>query len=271
MTRTHTRTLRLRSSLLLFFALLFGTVPAPAQSVEAVVEQMRAQYERQLDAVNTYVVETNLYTSYNKKVMRDGSPTYESRTQMKGQSSNSFASGTTPSAAYGLQLDRLTQHAAYQGTETINGVRCHVLQVEAPSKVNPDMSADEAESMTYYIDAERSVPSRILMKPKGRGGQGPQASSVTINMRDYRTTDGLTLPFRMEFQIDMNMSEQQRQQMQQAMKQMENMPEAQRKQMESMMGDQMQMMKQMMSGEPIVVEVESVQVNTELPDGMFSN
>jgi hypothetical protein len=38
-----------------------------------------------------------------------------------------------------------------------------------------------------------------------------------------------------------------------------------------MMGDQMQMMKQMMSGEPIVVEVQSVQVNTTLPDGMFSN
>jgi hypothetical protein len=232
---------------------------------------MRTQYEAQLDAVDTYIVETNLYTSYNKKVMRDGSPTYESRTQMTGQSSNSFASGTTPSAAYGLQLDRLTQHATYEGTETINGVRCHVLHVDDPSAVNPDMSAADAESMTYYIDAERSVPARILMKPKGQGPQGPKPSSVTINMRDYRTTDGLTLPYRMEFQISMDMSEQERQQMEMAMKQMENMPEAQRKQMESMMGDQMQMMKQMMSGEPIVVEVQSVQVNTTLPDGMFSN
>jgi len=28
-------------------------------------------------------------------------------------------------------------------------------------------------------------------------------------------------------------------------------------------------MKQMMSGEPIVIEVQSVRVNTEIPDGIF--
>ncbi len=262
--------LRRRLPLLLVFALLFGATPAAAQSVASVVDQMRAQYERQLDAVDTYIVETTLYTSYNKKVMRDGSPTYESQTRMKGQSSNAFASSTTPTTVYGLQFDRLKEHATYQGTETVNGVRTHVLHVDDPSAVNPDVSTNDAESMTYYIDAERSVPTRILMKPEGQGAQGPQASSVTINMKDYRTTDGLTLPYRMEFQIDMNMSEAQRKQMEKAMKQMENMPEAQRKQMESMMGSQMEMMKQMMSGEPMIVEVQRVQVNTELPDGMFN-
>lgn len=263
--------MHLRSSLLLFFALLLGAVPVSAQSVESVVDNMRTRYEEQLQTVDTYVVETNLYTSYNKKVMEDGEPTYRSSTQLKGNDASSFASGTTPSAAYGLQLDRLTQHATYEGTETINGVQSHILQIDDPSKVNPDMNTGDAESMTYYIDAERSVPTRILMKPKAQSSNGPQASSVTINMTDYRTIDGLTLPHRMKFQIEMNMSEKQRQQMEQAMKQMENMPETQRKQMESMMGDQMEMMKQMMSGEPIVVEVQSVEVNTELPDGMFSN
>jgi hypothetical protein len=39
--------------------------------------------------------------------------------------------------------------------------------------------------------------------------------------------------------------------------------------MEKMMGDKMEMMQQMMSGEPIVVEVQSVEVNVELPDGVF--
>jgi hypothetical protein len=264
--------IRLRSLLSFLFVGLLLTTAAPAagQSVASIVDEMQAKYQQQLDAVDTYIVETNLYTSYNKKVMKDGAPTYQSQTQMKGADPSSYAATSTPSAAYGLQFERLKEHATYTGTETVNGVQTHVLQVDDPSKVNPDMSQGDAESMTYYIDAEQHVPTRMVMKPKGQGGnQGPQASSVTINMTNFQTTDGLTLPHRMEIQVEMNMSEQQRKQMEQAMAQMKNMPEQQRKQMEKMMGDKMEMMQQMMSGEPIVVEVQSVEVNVELPDGVF--
>jgi hypothetical protein len=45
-----------------------------AQSVDAVVQQMEAQYQEQLNVVNTFVVETNPYTSYHEKVVRDGTP-----------------------------------------------------------------------------------------------------------------------------------------------------------------------------------------------------
>jgi hypothetical protein len=190
---------------------------------------------------------------------------------MKGEGSGSFASSSTPSSAYGLQFDRLKEHATYAGTETVNGARCHVLEIDDPSKIHPDMTQSDAERMTYYVDAEQYVPARMVMKQKrqGRGPGGPQTSSVTIDMKNYKTTDGLTLPYRMEFQVDMNMSEQQRKQMKMMMQKMENMPEQQREQMKKMMGGQMEMMKQMMSGDPIVVEVQSVKVNVELPEGMF--
>lgn len=271
MTSSLTATSRQRSLLLLLFVgLLLGSAgPAAAQSVDAVVENMRTQYEQQLETVDTYVVETNLYTAYSRKVSRDGESTYETQTTMKGQGGSSFTSSTTPSSAYGLQFDRLKEHATYAGTESVDGVRSHVLQVDDPSKVNPEMGRSDAEQMTYYIDAERYVPVRITMKTNQQRGQGPSPSTVTIDMKNYQTTDGLTLPHRMEMQFDADISEQQRQQMKKAMEQMENMPEQQRKQMENMMGDQMEMMKQMMAGEPIVVEVQSVQVNTELPDGVF--
>ena len=36
-----------------------------------------------------------------------------------------------------------------------------------------------------------------------------------------------------------------------------------------MMGNQMEMMKQVMSGDPVVIEVLNVEVNTALPEGMF--
>lgn len=266
--------LRLRSSLVLLFVGLFLgplTTSATAQSAASVVDEMRAQYKKQTETVDTYIVETNLYTSYNKKVMKNGEPTYETKTEMKGQGSNSVASTRTPSAAYGLQFDRMEKHTTYVGTETVNGVRCHVLKVDEPSAVNPDMKGSDAENMIYYVHADKYVPVRMVLEQKKQNGRrGPQASSVTINMKNYKTTDGLTLPHRMEFQVDMNMSEQQRKQMQQMMQKMENMPEQQRKQMQQMMGEgQMEMMKQMMSGEPIIVDVQSVKVNVDLPEGMF--
>jgi len=263
--------LRQRSLLLLLIAGLLagGTLPASAQSVSSIVEEMRARYDKQLETVDTYIVETNLYTSYHKKVMEGGEPTYKSQTKMKEKSNSSFATGTTPSSAYGLQLDRLKQHATYGGTETVNGVSVHVLQVDDPSKVNPEMKKGDAESMNYYIDAERYVPTRLLMNTKGKGGGGPKTSSITVNMKDYQTVDGLTLPYRMEFQFNMDMSEKEKKKMAMMIQRLENMPEKDSKRMKQMMGNQVEMMKQMLSGEPIVVEVKDVQVNTEIPSGVF--
>lgn len=271
MMSSHTPALRHRSWLVLLFVGFLVALPATAvgQSVASVVDEMKARHDQQLQTVDTYVVETNLYTTYHKKVTGDDGPTYQTQTKMKGQEGSSFATTSTPSAAYGLQFERLKQHATYAGTETVNGVRTHVLQVDDPSKVNPDMAQSNTASMTYYIDAEQYVPTRMVMQPKNQNTQGAQASSVTVNMMDYQTIDGLTLPHRMEIQVQTNMSEKQRKQMEQAMARMKNMPEQQRKQMEKMMGSQMEMMKQMMSGEPVVVEVQSVQVNVALPEGMF--
>jgi hypothetical protein len=262
---------RQRSLLLLLFVGLLagGALPASAQSVDSIVDKMRAQYDKQLEAVDTYIVETNLYTSYNKKVRKDGETTYQSQTQMKGDKGSSFATGTTPSAAYGLQLDRLKQHATYGGTETINGATTHVLKVSDPSKVNPDMKTGDAESMTYYIHAEKYVPTRILMNTKSKGRGSPKTSSVTVNMKNFQTVDALTLPYRMEFKFNMDMSEQEKKQMATVIQRMENMPEDKSKKMQQMMGNQIEMMKQMLSGEPIVVEVKNVQVNTEIPAGVF--
>lgn len=267
---THMLKSPLRSSLLLLFVVSLGgaSLPLSAQSVDAVVEQMRAQQTQQLEAVDTYIVETNHYTSYSKKVVRDGEPTYDTETQMKGSDTPGFASAGTPSTAYGLHFDQLKAEASYTGTKMVDGTTCHVLKVDNPSAVNAALGG-ETKSLTYYIDAEQYVPRRMVVESNAQGTQGDGAGTIIINMTQYRTTDGLTLPHRMEIQLDMAMSEQQRQQMEQLMKQMQDMPEEQRQKMEKMMGGQMQKMKQMMSGEPIIVEVQNVHVNTELPAGVF--
>jgi hypothetical protein len=94
---------------------------------------------------------------------------------------------------------------------------------------------------------------------------------VVVDLKDYRTTDGLTLPHRMEMQLDLGMSEKERQQMQQMMEQLKAMPERQRKQMEKMMGDRMDMIAKMAASEPVVVEVPSVKVNVPIPGDIFAS
>lgn len=268
--------LRLRSSLLVSFLLIlpFGLFPvaSTAQSANSVVEAMEKKYEQQMESVDNYVVETNLYTSYNKKEMQNGKSILRTQTEMKGQGASSFASTSTPSLAYGMQFEKLKQHATVAGRETVNGVRAHVLEVDDPSEVDPEMGKN-AKSLTYYVDAERSVLVRMVMerrepaqKRRGGGGKDP---SVTVDMKNYETVDGLTLPHLVETTVEMNMSEKERKKMKMIMDKMETMPEQQREQMKQMMGGQMEMMKQMMSGEPIVVEVQSVRVNVDLPEGTF--
>jgi hypothetical protein len=245
-----------------------GSGVSVAQSVDAVVQQMEAQYQQQFNVVNTFVVETNHYTSYHEKVVRDGTPTYRSATHLSTDGGRSFMSDEVPSTFYGFDFDRLRQHARHGGTETISDVTAHVLVIDNPAAFNPDMD-DSATRLTYYIDAKRHLPVRMRMETRADERDGP-ASTVVVDLTDYRVTDGLTLPYRMETQIDIAMSEKERQQMQQMMQQLKAMPERQRKQMEKMMGDRMDTMTRMVSGEPIVVEVRSVKVNTEIPAGVFS-
>lgn len=262
---------RLRSSLILSFILLVsGATPLSAQNVAEIVDNMRSRYEQQLETVDTYIVETNLYTAYTRKVEQDGQASYETQTQLKGQEAMPVATGTTPSSAYGLRFERMAESARYTGTESIDGVRCYVLQIDDPAEIDPDMG-EGVESMTYYVDAAEYVPVRMVMRQTAgpSSPKGSQGQSVTVNMKSYETVDGLTLPRRMEIQVQTNMTDEQRKQMEQAIAQLDKLPEAQRKQMEKMMGSQMDMMRQMLSGEAVVIEVQSVQVNVDIPEGIF--
>lgn len=250
---------------LLLFA--FFAVPSAAQSVESIVEEMRAVQNEQFKGVDTYIVKTTHYTSYNKKTGKGNPPTFRTETRMKSEANANVDVGT-PSKAYGPQLDHLKQHATYEGTETVNGTQCHVLRVD--TLPNQSGNRANAQGITYYVDASRHLISRMTMETQGQGqGAGSKQKVVTVNLKNYTTTDGLTLPHRMEVNFDLNMSKQQRQQMKQMMEKMKNMPKQQRERMQQMMGGQMDMLKQMMSDEPVVVEVQTVTVNSDLPDGVF--
>lgn len=251
---------------------LLASLPSlsAAQSVQSIVDEMKARHEKQLAAVDNYVVETNFSTSYHRKVTKDGRSTYEVTTRLTGDSQMIDAMGTSPTMttvgpAY---LDRLAKHATYAGTETINGTRTHLLRIDNPEAVFEEMD-DSADVMTYYVDAQEYLPLRMVVTMKPDDKQ--KASTMTIDLRDYRTVKGLTLPYTMETKMDLGLSEETRQQMEQLKKQMEQMPKEQREQMKRMMGDQFEQMQNMMAGEPTVVTVKSVRVNEGIPAGIFSD
>lgn len=262
--------LRLRLSLVsLIIGLLILAAPPTswAQSVESVVEDMQAVQQEQFETVDTYIVETNRYTSYNKKIIKGESPAYKTEIRMSDGSESNLGEMGSPSSSSSLNLSRLKKHATYEGSETVNGAECHVLNVENVSDVHPN-AGQSARRATYHIDADRHLPVRMVMEMTGQ--QGSKDQVVTVNMKNYQSTDGLTLPHRTEIDFNLDMSEKQRQQMKQMMEKMKNLPEEQRKRMQQAMGgEQMNMMKQMMSNEPIVVKVQNVTVNADLPDDVF--
>lgn len=240
-----------------------------AQSAQSIAEKMKARYQEQLKNVDNYVVETSMYTSYHRKVMKDGAPALETEVKMKGQKESSLfsAMGNAPTTTSSkpAYYEDLSKNATYVGSETVNGVKCHVLRVQDASKME-----NNAQEMTYHIDAEQYVPVQLKMvQPPQQGGGKP--TEVVVNFEDYRTTEGIILPWRTTMQMKMSMSKQQRQRMEKMMKQLENLPESQREMMEKQMPMSFERMKKIMSGEPTTIEVKDVRVNTDIPKGVFDS
>jgi len=271
---------------LLFLAAGWLSAPASAQSVDAVINEMKERQRQQLEAVDTYIIETNKYTSYHRKTTRNGETVYE--TQMKWKEDQGLFSGasSTPSLQPGLaQLDTLAQHATYDGTATIDERQAHVLLVDDPSALSarpmPETEGQPEEGqMRLYVDAERYVPLRMEYDVTVEQEGQPQTIRPRVSFSDYRTVDGLTLPWHMEMKMEnLNASispeerEQARQSLEQMEKKMQEMPEKQRKMMEGMMKSQLDQLRKIIEEGTIeyTVEVQDVKVNAEIPDGIFSD
>lgn len=240
---------------LLFLLPAFAVTSASAQTAASVMNDVRSTAEAMFEDVDNYVMKTDMYTAYYKKEDGGGPLQFRSAMQMNGQ--NRPMEGQAMQNQY-EQYDKIAEHGVYAGTETVNGIECHVIRVDDPSKVDEKLSS--VNEITYFIGVDDNFIHRMHMAGMNMRGDG----GMTMDMKDYRTVDGLSLPFRMEMLTEM--SEEQRQQMEQLRQQMESMPKAQRERMKKMMGDQME---QLMNSEPIVIEVKEVVVNGDIPDGVF--
>jgi len=275
-----------RFPLLALCALLL--VPsALAQSAGEVLREALDRYEAEMAGVNDYTITQEVVgsevTMYAEREEGGGPLAYTHYLVTPGGLQNVGDDRAATSNPY-LMLERITDEAAYGGTEDVEGIRTHVITVDdfgdiaremgaVPEQAEGEFDIDEA---TFYLSTDDYRLRKMTME--GTMTNDGQTSSVRFEtvLSDYRTTDGFTTPYHMamtmqgmEGQMSDAEREEARQQLEQARQQMEQMPAEQRQMMERMMGDRLEQLEQMLGGDGFSMEmiVKDVAVNTGRPTG----
>lgn len=272
MTRKLTRRTSTAAALALA-VLATGPAALQAQSAQEVLETALERYEQRMEGVQNYTVVQQVMgfrsTTYLERVEREGHTLFVPRSQM-----GSEAARRAPGNPY-TSVEKLAERARLEGTREVDGETSHVVVADDLEGTDLAESFGQEESfqprsVTFLVDTDDYLIRG--MRLEGTATSGGETRDVTFDtrMRDYREVEGVVHPFRMDVSVEGmsgQMSEQQRQQMRQALEQMKNMPEQQRERMQQMMGDQLERMEQMLAtgAMDFSVEVEEIRVNEGPP------
>ncbi len=279
----------LRRLPVLALATLVLTPLAAAQSAGDVLDRALATYERMYGGVEDYTVVQRTMgqtvTMYHERRAGSDPAEFETFVSLPGmglQSADEGGQQSTPTMGPAV-LARMKQNARYLGTETVAGTETHAIAIDDFDEIArefgmaPPQQGDvdvEMEAATMYLGADDGLPRRIVMT--GTMTQEGQTSpyEMQMDMTDYRTVEGLHHPFRTTITMtgmDGAMSAEDRaeaqQQLDEARRQMEQMPAEQRAVMERMMGDQLKQLEEMLSGGAfeMEMEVQELRVNAGRP------
>lgn len=269
--------------LLLPVCLLLLAPTAAAQSAADVLDRSLAAYEAMMRDVADYTltqevmgIETTMYFERRG----DGGP-FDFATFM--MTPEGWQEVGDEDAAMPMQnpamLARMKAQARLVGTESVDGKAAHVVAVDDFGAIArefntmPDVGEGEfdIETATFYFGTDDGLLYQLTMA--GTMAQEGNSSPVEVDIAyaDYRTVSGLRYPFQTTMTMRGlmgNLSPEQRQELEEARRQMEQLPPAQRQMMERMMGDQLRQLEQMMAGEDMQVQVvvKSLEVNAGRPE-----
>jgi hypothetical protein len=173
-------------------------------------------------------------------------------------------------------LDQLSGNAKVTGKEKVDGHDCWVLAaVDASALVEAGSGDVRSPSVQVWVDPEQNVPRQIEMKADARiDGKWTPISMQTHN-DDFRTVDGLELPYRTTTILsgqNSTVSDKDRKKMQKSLAQMQKslakMPADRRAMVEPMIKSQMARLQAMMGDESVETVVTEVQVNQGPPAEM---
>jgi len=254
-----------------------------AQTAEEILDLMAASYAEQISGIDDYTVNGRSFTSYHKKYPGpDGYPIFRSKTEDTASGIGVGNMTTRFNADNMLELrGRISGIAEHAGRADVRGIDAHVLRLTDFSAMDPLGSGDQQppDSVLFFVDPDGWL--LVRMSIHGSSPTQPQQGNVTptIDFEDFRDIEGMKVPFLTRLTMvgaQLNLSQQQVDDAQQALEKLEQrlqgLPEAQRQMMMDRLRPQLERMQQIADTGTLetVFEVESVEVNTGLPDSMFN-
>lgn len=248
--------------------------PEPAQILRGTLEQAHrnapGEVRDYIVTVSSGPVRTELY------VWRDNSRMY-----VRGRDGDRLGEMLEAMAVWpdlGMfhereSMERLGSQARYEGADTVDGRRVHV--VAAPLRLQWNV-ADLPDTTRVYVDEQTRQILRIAAAGPIPDGEGPMGNGghngVAITFGDYRATDGVTVPRRIRFEMRMrlDMDDAERAQMRRetdaAIAQQDALGE--RGQQAAFM---LRQTRRMLEGDAMVIDmaIERMRVNTGRPDDWF--
>ncbi len=243
-----------------------------------IIETAWQEYEKSIENIDDYVVETDLFTIYYNKAYDNGRPYFTARTET--DIFGGFESTTTASDADLFTpetYDKLKQNARYEGRDEVDGHEVHVLFVERIEGMFPDAEdvlEEGLEQMRIYIDADNWVIRQMsyMAEAETETGEVRQVEPV-IMFRDYRNIDGMMVAFETTTVVtglSASMTEEERRDAEESLREMEReleqMSDQERRMVERIMGNRMESFREMLMEDrfEFTVRVNEVRVNTGL-------
>jgi hypothetical protein len=265
---------------LLVFSLPSGV---EGQTAEEILDRIADSYAEQISGIDDYTVSGRSFTSYYKKYPGpDGYPIFRTKTE---DTASGVSLGNMTSRFHAdnmLELrGRLSGVAEHTGRADVRGIDAHVLRLTDFTAMAPLGSGDQQppDSVLFFVDPDGWLLVRLSIHGSVPTPGQQVNVTPTIDFEDFRDIQGMKVPFLTRLTMvgaQLDLSQQQVDDAQQALEKLEqrlqDMPAAQREMMLDRLRPQLERMQQIAETGTLetVFEVESVEVNTGLPDSMFN-
>ncbi len=262
-----------------FFAFILQA-PAYSQEItaERVLDNMIKHYHDGIKDINDYVVVSEGYTVYHKKIIVDGWPSFKTRVEPEGDGppGGMIPDGLARGHAvmFNKQVfERMKAAAEYGGVEQVNDFGAHVIKLDKVEELFTE-SPGEMKNMRMYIDSENWFLRQVKFELYGdRTFIQLFGSSLELTemMKDYRNIQGMMMPFEtvlvVEGLSDMRLPDAMLEEIRRELEAMEKLPPQQ----QEMFKSKIEQMKNLLESERLefAFRVKDVKVNTGLKDDIF--
>ncbi|GIV60533.1 MAG: hypothetical protein KatS3mg043_1622 [Rhodothermaceae bacterium] len=272
----------LHRRLLALLSLCLFAGAARAQSADDILRQMVEAYEARMAGIDDYTVVTEQFTTYYKKVERDGRRSYDAYTELNVEGLPAMGALNEDDPMMNDPRVFLANMAGYGervGQAAIDGRPVHHLRFEEfpPDALHAD-PATTPKRLDLYVDAEHLVPVKMHMWMEHRQDGAPREVEAEMRFEDYRETKGLLHPFRTTMRLSglqADISEKElaeaRKGMAELEKQLAGMPEAQADRMRKMLEPQLKKLEEILESGTLTMTfvVRELKVNTGVPGQHF--